>query len=117
MEESGTPSLPLMRGSICVEGSRNASLPLMREVARRAGGRDFAAPFYLRCGKTEPGSLPQSAALTAPSSEGAEGWVSKACIVRGAKGWKRKPPTDEGGAPRSESEISMMAGGNHTLIQ
>ena len=31
------------------------------------------ARFHLRCGKTKPGSLPQSAALTAPSSEGAKG--------------------------------------------
>ena len=30
---------------------------------------------------------------------------------------KRQPPSDEGGAPRSESEISMIAGGNHTIIQ
>ena len=30
------------------------------------------ATFYLRCGNTEPGSLPQSTSLTAPSSEGAK---------------------------------------------
>ena len=31
-------------------------------------------------------SLPQSTSLTAPSSEGAKGWVSKICIVRGGQG-------------------------------
>ena len=60
-----------------------------------------AASFYLRCGNPETGSLPQSTPLTAPSSEGAKGWVSKICIVRGAKGAlgekKPKPPSDEGG--------------------
>ena len=34
-----------------------------------------------------------------------------------AKEQKPKPPSDEGGASRSESEISMIAGGNHTIIQ
>ena len=87
-----------------MEGSRNPSLPLTREVARRAGGREKLQDFYLRCGNEIPGSLPQSAALTAPSSEGAKGWVSKACIVRGAKGWKRKTPSDEGGGPKGRRE-------------
>ena len=43
-----------------------------------------------------------------PSDEGFAGVVKES---------KRKPPSDEGGAPRSESEISMIAGGNHTIIQ
>ena len=47
-----------------VELTYYLSLPLMREVAQRAGGRENMKfrHFY---------SLPQSASLTAPSSEGA----------------------------------------------
>ncbi len=30
---------------------------------------------------------------------------------------ERKPPCVRGGAPRSESKISMIAGGNHTTIR
>ena len=67
------PKPPSDVGFTGVAESRNPSLPLMREVARRAGGRDFAASFYLRCGNPETGSLPQSAALTLSLSEGAEG--------------------------------------------
>ena len=82
--ENRNPSLPLMRGSTCVEGSRNPSLPLTREVARRAGGRENFSIFPKFPANTEL-SLPQSTPLTAPSSEGAERWAPKICIVSGGQ--------------------------------
>ena len=68
----------------------------MREVARRAGGREKLQDFYLRCGNEIPGSLPQSAALTAPSSEGAKGEYLKPAPSEGAKGEYLKPASSEG---------------------
>ena len=66
---------------------------------RRAGGRDFAASFYLRCGirkqALSPSQLrcqpprqrgPKGAAQKPAPSEGAKGCVSKACLVRGGQG-------------------------------
>ena len=63
--ESGFPK------EAAFETVRN-SLSAIRQVDSKDRRERKAACFYLRCGKTKPGSLPQSTPLTAPSSEGAK---------------------------------------------
>ena len=62
------------RGSL--EGAQLQSLPLTREVARREPRRRERSPeglLFLEAMQNPTISLPQSASLTAPSSEGAFG--------------------------------------------
>ena len=89
----GNPSLPLMRGSPAQRKSRNASLPLMREVARRAGGRDFAASFLPALRENGTGLSPPVSCAASPLVRGGQGCESKS-LPRQRDGIKPSPQGD-----------------------